>query len=323
MQKTFGLPGNVSALSSVAHLKGFMPLKLDGGYKRWGRLNLNFIHQFIKEQDLKTFEQLVDEFSLPRSDFYRYLQIRSYLFKHPDWTIIKKSDSPIEQYLTRIQKREHTRKPISSVYSALTSMKQENTLHTKQKWEAELELEISMEVWDNISSEIHKVTSANLWREFQWKIVHRFFRTPLILSKIDPSKTSACWRNCGDESANHTHVFWKCPLLDNFWREIFDLLDRIFVSQLPRNPLLAILGVIPETEMSKKKTYLLHILLTAARKAITLNWLKKDPPTFDTWQSLVKRIYMMEKITFMLRLQNMQFAERWAPWLAVVGEEWG
>lgn len=119
MQRTFGLPGNVSALSSIAHLKGFMPLKLDGGYKKWRHLNLNFVHQLIREQELKTFEQLGDEFSLPRSDFYRYLQVRSYLSKHPDWTIIKKSDSPIERYLIRIQKREDTRRPISSVYSAL------------------------------------------------------------------------------------------------------------------------------------------------------------------------------------------------------------
>ena len=86
-------------------------------------------------------------------------------------------------------------------------------------------------------------------------------------------ETGAFWRNCGDESVNHTHVFWKCPILDNFWREIFDSLDKIFSSQLPSNPLLEILGALPETEMNRKKTYLLHILLTAARKAITLNWL--------------------------------------------------
>ena len=95
VQRTFGLPGNLSPLSSIAYLKGFMSLKLDGGYKKWRHLNLNFVLQLIREQELKTFEQLGDEFSLPRSDFYRYLQVRSYLSKHPDWTIINKSDPPI------------------------------------------------------------------------------------------------------------------------------------------------------------------------------------------------------------------------------------
>lgn len=315
-ERTFGLPGDVSVLSGVAHLKGFIPLKLDAGYKRSRHLNLNSIHQFIEDQELKTFEQLIDEFDLPRLDFYRYLQIRSYLLKHPDWNRIKKFDSPIEQNLTKIQNREHIKRPISSVCRILSNMKQENTLYIKQKWEAELKLEISEEVWDNIASEIHKVTNANLWREFQWKIVHRFFSTPPILSKIDTSQTSACWREGGEQSANHT------PLLDNFWREILDLSDKIFLFSLPRDPLLTILGAIHEAVTSWKKIYLLHILLAAAKKAITLNWLKKDSSTLDTFQSVVKRIYIMEKITFMLRLQNVQFTDRWAPWFEVVAEEW-
>ncbi len=63
--------------------------------------------------------------------------------------------------------------------------------------------------------------------------------------------------------------------MDKFWCEILDLLDKVFVFSLPRDPLLAILGVIPEAGMSRKKIYLLHILFAAAKKAITLNWLKK------------------------------------------------
>lgn len=59
--------------------------------------------------------------------------------------------------------------------------------------------------------------------------------------------------------------------------------------------MLAILGAIPEAVMSRKKIYLLHILFAAAKKAITLSWLKNDLPTYDTWQSVVKGIYTMEK----------------------------
>lgn len=120
-------------------------------------------------------------------------------------------------------------------------MKQENTIHVKQKWGGELELEIG----DELTSEIHRVTNANLWREFQWNIVNRFFRTPYILSKTDPGQTSACWRKCGEDSANHANIFWRYPLLDTFWREVFDSLDKIFGFQLPRVPFLAILGVNP------------------------------------------------------------------------------
>lgn len=28
--------------------------------------------------------------------------------------------------------------------------------------------------------QIHKVTNANMWREFQWKVINKFFRTPHV-----------------------------------------------------------------------------------------------------------------------------------------------
>ena len=78
--------------------------------------------------------------------------------------------------------------------------------------------------------------------------------------------------------------------------------------------MLNIFGAIPDAVMSRKKIYLLHILLAAAKKAITLSSLKKKRPSnLDTWQSVVKGIYTMEKITFMLRLQNAQFTDKWFP----------
>ena len=212
------------------------------------------------------------------------------------------------------------KRPISSLYRGLCDMLQDNTLHVKDKWEKELEVEIDDDVWDTICSEIHKVTNANLWREFQWKVVIRYFKTPHILSKMDANRPDTCWRGCGDQIANHAHVFWSCPILDSFWRDVFNSLDSIFEEQIPRDPLVAILGAIPEKQMSRKKIYLLHILLAAAKKSITLNWLKIEPPTRNIWKAVVENIFLMEKITYKLRLQDEQFAERWLPWVRVERE---
>lgn len=42
-----------------------------------------------------------------------------------------------------------------------------NTFHIKQKWERELKLEISGDIFVNISLKTHQVTNAHSWREFQ------------------------------------------------------------------------------------------------------------------------------------------------------------
>lgn len=63
-----GIPGDGSGLSSI-YLKDFIPLRLHVGYKQLSHFNLSFVHKLIENQELKTFEQLVEDFNLPKSDF--------------------------------------------------------------------------------------------------------------------------------------------------------------------------------------------------------------------------------------------------------------
>lgn len=43
---------------------------------------------------------------------------------------------------------------------------------------------------------------------------------------------------------------------------------------------------------------LLKILLAAARKAITRNWLKPNAPTVGEWTNIVKDMQNMERLTY-------------------------
>uniref|UniRef100_A0A3B5B7K0 Uncharacterized protein n=1 Tax=Stegastes partitus TaxID=144197 RepID=A0A3B5B7K0_9TELE len=43
--------------------------------------------------------------------------------------------------------------------------------------------------------------------------------------------------------------------------------------------------------------YLLNILTTAALKTITIEWLKPEPPSYNTWIQKVWDIYQTEQIT--------------------------
>ncbi len=70
--------------------------------------------------------------------------------------------------------------------------------------------------------------------------------------------------------------------------------------------------------MRHSDEYLFGILITAAKKALTRRWLLPEPPTVQEWIDIVNDIYIMEKITFCLRLQKNAFVKLWTKWVEYV-----
>ena len=67
-----------------------------------------------------------------------------------------------------------------------------------------MQQEISGEDWKVICSEAHLVTCSNIWREFKWKVIARYFQTPQIMAKMEPS--NKCRINCGAQIGNQNLV---------------------------------------------------------------------------------------------------------------------
>ena len=53
--------------------------------------------------------------------------------------------------------------------------------------------------------------------------------------------------------------------------------------------------------------YLMKILLIGAKKAITRKWLQPNAPTLEDWQGTVHEIYIIERLTFALKLHLEKF----------------
>lgn len=90
IQRSLGLSKKISSAASIGYLNDFAPSRTDVDFKKWSQHGLDYLHQLCHDGTLKSFEQIRNEFTLPRSDFFRYLQLRHFLTTHRYLEMIKK-----------------------------------------------------------------------------------------------------------------------------------------------------------------------------------------------------------------------------------------
>ena len=188
-----------------------------------------------------------------------------------------------------------------------------STAGVKQKWEKELKLNISEEEWLIIWKTQHSSTSSRIWREHCWKNAIRFFVTPKTKSK-HLSVAQPCWRKCGAVNVDHTHIFWLCIRITQFWENVYLIIKNVLGYDIPLTFKVMYLGVMTGDIVIREDRYLLKILLAACKKTITRRWYKTDPPTQEEWLKIVKEIYVMEHLTHCVKIQEEQFHEKWKKW---------
>lgn len=178
------------------------------------------------------------------------------------------------------------KKQVSLMYKKLLMDMSDNTQYVKLQWEMELNVILEDNSWDNICASCHKGIGSQLWREFDWKVQMRFFRTPLKTFLSKSSITENCWRNCG-LVGDHTHIFWDCPRLQHFWKAVKDTLEKILKGIIPSDPVIFLLDVFPDY-FTHDPCFLLHVLLMTARKMVTVNWMKPDTPNINHWTQKIR-----------------------------------
>lgn len=124
---------------------------------------------------------------------------------------------------------------------------------------------------------------------------------------------SECWRQCQADNAGHFHIFWSCPRLKTYWKNVHQTIENVFRTTIPFRFDVLYLCNLPQEVSSKDRT-LMIILLAACKKAITRMWLKPLTPQLDDWIEIIHQIYMMEKLTYSLRLRQEKFTNIWAKW---------
>lgn len=126
----------------------FTPGRHDMGFRHWMERGIRQIKDLYAGGTLMSFIQLKDKFMLPGKHYFKYLQLRSFIYSQTESTS-ELSLSTIEQLLV---KHLQDRGQISILYCVLLAGSQENSLSCLSAWKNDLQSNITVEEWEGMSS---------------------------------------------------------------------------------------------------------------------------------------------------------------------------
>uniref|UniRef100_A0A3B5ADU2 Reverse transcriptase zinc-binding domain-containing protein n=1 Tax=Stegastes partitus TaxID=144197 RepID=A0A3B5ADU2_9TELE len=216
-------------LKWIAFDEKFYPGKLDPTFKSWTKKGITAICTVVKNGQMRSFQELKDAYNLQNHDFFKYLQIRDYYIRNIQEN--KDKIHPIIKVFTQSYNN-NIKRLVLLLYCCLMESINESTQYVKAKWEKELNVEISEQMWLDMWKTTQTTTQSHSWREFTWKNQIRFFITPKITSKHKKIQ-QPCWRLCDNMNTNHTHIFWNCMKIQSFWGRIHSVLCKVLGYVVP------------------------------------------------------------------------------------------
>lgn len=174
---------------------------------------------------------------IPKSHFFRYLQIRDFVRKK----IVNFPNAPPPSDLDTILRVDPcTKGSISKLVNIIGNLQfSSDNLHIV--WSQDIGTDINKETWKAVLNRVYSSSLCARHRLIQCKVVHRAHWSKTRLARINPSIDPECDR-CHSGSATLIHMFWSCPALSSFWRSIFVSLSAITSVEIPLCPIIGLFG---------------------------------------------------------------------------------
>lgn len=276
----------------------------------WTKFNIKTVTQIVSNQSLVPLSKLNSDCNIPQSYFFRFLQL-----SHAFGCQFSSSPPQLNQSsLEDLLRSDCTKKPTSQLYSHLTITSLPTLEKLRSKWSRDIP-DFDSDDWDDVWDFPFSSLVSLRDRLIQFKIVHRAYFTPHRLHKMNPDSPLECWR-CGGTPGDFTHIFWTCPAIVSYWREILDFITQITSVPLQPSMSICILGLTEQLIPTVAGCTLVGLLLFYARKAIALSWRKSTRPPLSLWKQLINNSLPLYKDTYDNRGCPNKYSKVWSKWLA-------
>ena len=299
---------NLVLLGPLCNNHIFLPSKLDSAFALWKEKGIKSFRDLFSNGTFVDFESLSQRHDLPRTNFFRYLQARSFVkgfcstFPHLPADLPKILDKP-ETWI----------KMMSKLYTGILQANTSPQITAKQGWEKELGIQLPDPWWERAKLQVNSSSSCARLNLIQFKVLHRMHFSKAKLAKIFSGSSEACNR-CAFVPADLAHTFWSCSRLTGFWKSFFKIMSEVLGVAITPCPLIAIFGV-PSNypEFRKQGLNVLAFASLIARRRILLHWKLPKPPAEQSWQTDLMSFLKLEKIKFSLRGSTGKFYTTWQP----------
>lgn len=240
-------------------------------------MGVRYIPQLFSGTIFKSFRDIQDEFAIPRTQFYQYLQLRHAIQSE---TRISSLASVTHPLMADVMLTEDRKGMISRVYARLIhSTHDASNLLCRKGWEKDLG-PIDGETWELCLASAPLASVSTSHKLLHIFLLHRVYRTPTKLQKWGLRDSPICPK-CDKQEGDLLHMMWKCPKLFRYWQYVLSTISQVFQFPILNDPVVCLLGALGTPSLSPNGH---TVVLTGER-----------------WIDLVNNMLIREKITYQHR----------------------
>lgn len=152
--------------------------------------------------------------------------------------------------------------------------------------------------------------SKKMVQENAFKILSRWYKTPLKLHLVNPLIPKSCWR-CKTETGSFLHVWCSCSLIQPFWMAVHKLISRITTYNLDFTPAQFLLHHSSSPLLGYRHSLTMH-LVNEAKMCIPIKWHFTDPPSVGDWFARIQRTMEMKELIHQAKDRPFTFTSIWS-----------
>uniref|UniRef100_A0A8C5LY10 Reverse transcriptase domain-containing protein n=1 Tax=Leptobrachium leishanense TaxID=445787 RepID=A0A8C5LY10_9ANUR len=257
-----------------------------------------------------TFADISTRTVLRPFDYFRFIQLRHYI---TTGALGRVAGTPLTWFEKLCSAEQVTKGLISTIYYALCAGSKEwDELTYCARWEADLGESLTGDEWEEIWEATAKSSICVTHQEQSFKMLFRWYTTPVLLCRMGRTTTDLCWRNCGLQGT-FIHIWWECPRARAYWVEVGRLLSTVFQRAILLDPWDFLLSR-PKSNLTNPEQALLRCILLAARRSLASHWLSDVVPSMTMVKAKVSDVRLLEYLTAMVRQTLPKFEKTWHLW---------